>query len=454
MAYSGDIRRALLTLADQMEGNNLSTDAILSRLDDIFEMLSLIVAAEDADIDDSVFASLRAIEHRVHVDRTTEELSLSTGRPRLEVPVETLRSLVLCGMTTKAIASMLAVSESTVRRRMLEEALRKSDRYSSVGDDELDAIVLEIQHCYPNAGCRIMMGHLRSRGIHIQRSRLADSLRRVNPEGVMMRRLSIQIARRRQYNVPAPNHLWHIDGNHKLIRWRVVVHGGIDGFSRLVVYLNASTNNKATTVFNGFLTAVSQYGVPSRVRSDKGGENVKVAHFMVQTMGQNRNSHITGRSVHNQRIERLWRDVYENVLDLFYTIFTELEIQGLLNPGEEIDLYALHRCFLLHIQQHLHAFAQAWNHHGLRTANNRSPLQLWLQHRREGHDFSQVNEDYGVDWTGPYNHRPSTEVTVPEIQLPHTLTEQELSALPNTNVPLSQSLQVYLETIHALKMMF
>lgn len=45
-----------------------------------------------------------------------------------------------------------------------------------------------------------------------------DSMRRVNPEGVMMPRLSIQTARRRQYSVPAPNHLWHIDGNHKLIR--------------------------------------------------------------------------------------------------------------------------------------------------------------------------------------------------------------------------------------------
>lgn len=45
-----------------------------------------------------------------------------------------------------------------------------------------------------------------------------DSIKRVNPEGVTMRRLSIQTAKRRQYSVPAPNHLWHIDGNHKLIR--------------------------------------------------------------------------------------------------------------------------------------------------------------------------------------------------------------------------------------------
>ena len=28
--------------------------------------------------------------------------------------------------------------------------------------------------------------------------------------------------------------IWHIDGNHKLIRWRFVVHRGIDGYSRMI----------------------------------------------------------------------------------------------------------------------------------------------------------------------------------------------------------------------------
>ncbi|XP_039884348.1 uncharacterized protein LOC120731420 isoform X1 [Simochromis diagramma] len=328
---------------------------------------------------------------------------------------------------------------------------RKSDGYSSIGDEDLDAKVLDIQRHHPNAGCRMMMGHLRSRGIHIQRFRLMDSMRRVNPEGVMMRRLSSQTARRRQYSVPAPNHLWHIDGNHKLIRWRFVVHGGKDVFSRLIVYLKAATNNKVTTVFDGFLSAIRQYGIPSRVRSDKGGE---VAHFMVQTMGENRNSHITGRSVHNQRTERLWRDVYENVLDFIYTIFTQLQIQGLLNPGEEIDLFALHRCFLHHIQHHLQSFQEAWNQHGLRTANNHSPLHVWLLHLKEGQDLSQVDEDYGVDWTGQHNHRPSNEITIPEIQLPRALNERGLAVLPNNNISLSQALDAYCETVQSLKVMF
>lgn len=54
-------------------------------------------------------------------------------------------------------------------------------------------------------------------------------------------------------------------------------------------------------MLESFVGAVERFGLPSRVRSDKGGENIEVAHFMVERRGENRNSHITGRSVHNQR---------------------------------------------------------------------------------------------------------------------------------------------------------
>lgn len=43
--------------------------------------------------------------------------------------------------------------------------------------------------------------------------------------------------RRRVYHVDGPNSLWHVDGHHKLIRWHMVIHGGIDGYSRTVVFL-------------------------------------------------------------------------------------------------------------------------------------------------------------------------------------------------------------------------
>ena len=87
-----------------------------------------------------------------------------------------------------------------------------------------------------------------------------------------------------------------------LIRWHFVTHAGIDGFSRMIVYMKCSTNNRSTTVLNAFLEGVQRYGLPSRVRSDFGGENVLVASYMIRNRGPDRNSMITGNSTHNQRI--------------------------------------------------------------------------------------------------------------------------------------------------------
>ncbi|CAI5694549.1 unnamed protein product [Oreochromis niloticus] len=174
-------------------------------------------------------------------------------------------------------------------------------------------------------------------------------------------------------------------------------HGWIQSTNCL---LDSGGNNRARTVLESFIAAVEQYGLPSRVRSDKGGENADVAEFVIRSRGTIRNSHITGRSVHNQRIERMWRDVYEHALDLLYQIVTSLEHQGTLNPDNEIHLYALHRVFLPHIQSN----RDAWNSHGLRTERNQSPQQLWIRYRDQGpmEDPSEVSEDYGIDWNGPH----------------------------------------------------
>ena len=117
----------------------------------------------------------------------------------------------------------------------------------------------------------------------------------------------------------------------------------MDGYSQLIVFLHASTNNQATTVYDLFVAAVWRHHLPSRVHSDQGTENILVAQYMLEKRGADRRSMITGCSVHNQRIERLWKDMHRSVTVLFYKMFYYLEQYNLLDHLNEHHLWAFYR---------------------------------------------------------------------------------------------------------------
>ena len=156
------------------------------------------------------------------------------------------------------------------------------------------------------------------------------------------------------------------------------MHGGIDGYSRLIVYLRCSDNNQADNVLQLFTEAVMKYSCPSRVRADRGRENTLVADYMICQRGPNRSSFICGRSVHNQRIERLWRDLFVSCTFLYYSLFYHMEETNILDRDDEVCLFCLHYVFIPRINSSLQNFVSTWNNHSLRTASGKSPSQLWI----------------------------------------------------------------------------
>ena len=85
-----------------------------------------------------------------------------------------------------------------------------------------------------------------------------------------------------------------------------------------------------------------------------------------------------GPSTRNQRIERLWRDVFRCVIHMYYYIFYGVEQSGVLNLNNPNHMFSLQLVFMARINHALHEFTEGFNHHKIRTANNWSPYQMWV----------------------------------------------------------------------------
>ena len=162
----------------------------------------------------------------------------------------------------------------------------------------LKADLQEVDRCWKEGGgmegYRLILAAFKRKEIAASRAQVREAIRALDSDEA--RRRFARTTTRRVYDVPFANSLWHIDGHHKLIDVKIVIHGGIDGKSRKVVFLKASTNNRAATVFESFHEAVRRFGIPSRVRGDYGKENLDVKRFMEAKRGMLR----TGRLITRQ----------------------------------------------------------------------------------------------------------------------------------------------------------
>ena len=159
------------------------------------------------------------------------------------------------------------------------------------------------------------------------------------------------------------------------------------GYSRVIVYLSRSVDNTSTMVLKLFEEAVAEWGLQSRVRGDMGVENRPVANYMLNhpARGPSHGNYITGRSVHNSRIEWLWRHMYKAVLSPCFMIFLILwkVVEYWIQITSTI-FFCLHVVFQPVINHMLSKFSSTWINHKMRTTSNKSPLQLYIMGMQQG----------------------------------------------------------------------
>lgn len=220
------VRQKIMYLANCIENGRFHN--LIGSIDDTIEMVNQLSEITDAECTlnllEDAFPYLNEIINVGDYDAATQvrpELEHQTrGRPFFKIPFETLEFFVENGFKVAEIGRLIGVSKRTVERRLKDYDLGIRQSYSPLTDHELEDEVKKIINDFPHVGYRTMSGLLQVKGHRVQEKRIQHAMRNADSCGVLFRRLFLTASRvqRRTYSVKAPQALWHIDGNHKLIR--------------------------------------------------------------------------------------------------------------------------------------------------------------------------------------------------------------------------------------------
>jgi hypothetical protein len=268
----------------------------------------------------------------------------------------------------------------------LKETKRLTHGYRIDDDETLEDLVKSIHlKSGRNEGVEKIWGAFKKIGYRVGRDRISKILRSADPAGTTSRWGNV--VKRSSYHSEGPNAVWHHDGCHHLIAYKIVIHGCVDGYSRYsltsttniyryAIFLEAAPNNLSRTVFDLFVGSFYQYGLPDKVRGDEGIENVLICKFMGFITDAKR-PYITGRSVHNTRIERQWRELRASVTHRYAKIFQYLERHDVLDPHSDLDISILHFVYMNALNESLADCASTWNAHQIRTASRQTPENMY-----------------------------------------------------------------------------
>ena len=194
------------------------------------EYVSSIMAKINLNCIISRSANNVTIPQPIHTTRTGKR-----GQPKKCVDPKVLHEAFQKGrrIPITVLASILGIDRKTLRTRMQEVDIDSG--YDEISDEDLDTLVRQYHQENPGGGRAYILGRLRSaHSLRVQRHRVMASITRIDRLGQRLREQVGQKKERTSYHVPRPNHLWHIDGHHKMIAWGIVIHGVADGYLRKV----------------------------------------------------------------------------------------------------------------------------------------------------------------------------------------------------------------------------
>lgn len=251
---------------------------------------------------------------------------------------------------------------SKLRRTLLSLGLKRKYYKESNIEDIVFAMIEELSSSGYILGYRSLWKTVTKKyNLTVKRDTVYYILRIADPEGVadrLARRLQ-----RRQYLSPGPNFLWHLDGYDKLKPFGFAIHGCIDDFSRMIIWLEVGTsNNDPKITAHYYLKSIKQEKLlPTIVRSDHGSENVSIESPQIELRQSHRDqfarekSFIKGRSVRNQRIESYWGQMRKHTADFYIQFFKCMEERNIFDGSR------------LHIKCYQYSFGPLIKYDLLRT---------------------------------------------------------------------------------------
>ena len=143
-------------------------------------------------------------------------------------------------------------------RRLLKDMHLYRRKYFSDKFDVAVYVFSQLQESGRQHGYRWMHLKCRKAGYVVSRQDICTMIQLFDPGGVsnrLRRRL-----RRRRYNVPGPNFMWHVDSHDKLKEYGICINGCVDGFSRRIIWMEAGCNSNSDAGAGYFLKAISTLG--------------------------------------------------------------------------------------------------------------------------------------------------------------------------------------------------